>query len=225
MSNDLLTCAGSAIKAVDRLTVAGHAVIFTNPYDTDRENDFFTKSTDFDLSGRVDVSGHWHHNLDPTVPDPLGRATFRIEEEGIFAQLKLRDDETGQRVFKLAEADGLAWSSGSAQHLVRREKVGNANWIRRWPITEFSVLPRKAAAEPRAVVRALKSLSDALPLSPEQRARKIQAEMIKSRYERQRREFERSLHQDDQSEMADYYDALSRLELAKCELRRRRLGD
>jgi len=184
MKDELLTCAGSAIKAVDRLTIAGYAVLFTNPYDTDREGDFFTKATDFDLTGRLDVSGLWHHNLDPTVDEPLGRATFRIEDEGVLSQLTLRDDETGRRVFKLAESDQLAWSSGSAGHLVRKEKVSGGNWIRRWPITEFSVLPATAAAEPRAKVRALKSLSDALlvPLNHqrqlEQRAAQIYAETL-----------------------------------------------
>ncbi len=183
MSDDLLTSPGSAIKAVDRLTIAGYGVLFTNPYDTDREGDFFTKATDFDLSGRLDVSGLWHHNLDPTVDEPLGRAAFAIEEEGIHTQLKLRNDEVGQRVFKLAERGELAWSSGSAQHLVRKEKVGNAKWIRRWPVTEFSVLPAVAAAEPRATVRALKSLFDGLvaPLSQqqaEQRALQIYVDLL-----------------------------------------------
>ena len=80
----------------------------------------------------------------------------------------------GKRIFKLAERGELAWSSGSSSHQVRKERVGSAKWIARWPITEFSVLPRTAAAEPRAKVTALKSLADAavgsLIAGPNQRA-------------------------------------------------------
>ena len=168
--NDLLTAPGAAIKALNHHTVGGYAIMFTSPYDVDREGDWFSRDTGLDLDDRSSVTGYWHHLLDPSVPEPLGKATFEINDEGVFATLKLRNDDVGQRIFKLAEADRLSWSSGSASHLVRKEKVGNSNWIRRWPVVEFSVLGREDAAMPQAKVTALKSLSDALvvPLSHQQ---------------------------------------------------------
>jgi len=190
--NDLLTAPGAAIKALERQTIGGHAVLFTNPWSTDRENDFFTKDTDYDLVDRLSIRSLWHHGLDQTVSEPLGRATFVLQDEGIFAKLKLKNDEVGKRVFKLAERGELAWSSGSSAHLVRREKVGSANWLSVWPVTELSVLPTIAAAEPRAKVQALKSLSDAIaqPLcSPVTAAETERRTFLRLLAESERRQF------------------------------------
>jgi hypothetical protein len=192
--------------------------MFTSPWSTDRENEFFTKDSDYDLEDRLSIRALWHHGLDKTITEPLGRATYSVQDEGIFAQLKLKNDEVGNRIFKLAERGELAWSSGSSSHQVRKEQVGSATWLRVWPITELSVLPATAAAEPRARVQALKSLSIKPLIGSSRpqgyykdRAREIYVDLLKSQYERQRAEFERSQYADAKSEECAYYSAMAEL--------------
>ena len=225
MNDDLLTRPGAAIKAMAGGKVGGYAILFTDPTSPDRENDYFDQTTDFDLEDRRSVKAYWHHRLDKTVTDSLGRADFQILPQGVWAELKLQSDPVSHAIFELAERDELAWSSGSVPHMVRRKRVGNVNHVTEWPVIEFSVLHRTAAAEPRAKVTALKSLTDALvkPLinSAEQKARAIHAELIVSRYERLRDGIEKSLHDDDKTEMQKYYEAMSTLEIERCEERRR----
>jgi hypothetical protein len=70
-------------------------------------------------------------------------------------QLALRDAYE-KRIYGLAEAGKLGWSSGTAAHLVKREPVGGAMKIMHWPLgLDASLTP--TPAEPRNTVVALKA--------------------------------------------------------------------
>ena len=103
----------------------------------------------------------YHHGLDATLGlQKLGPVELKADEVGVWAeaQLKLRSDYE-RKILEMARAGKLGWSSGSASHLVRREKQSNGSHkILSWPIAEASLTP--APAEPRAQVVALKSLLD-----------------------------------------------------------------
>ena len=87
----------------------------------------------------------------------LGKADLRTDDAGVWAetQLALRDAYE-RRIYGLAEAGKLGWSSGTAAHLVKREPVGGAMKIMHWPLgLDASLTP--TPAEPRNTVVALKA--------------------------------------------------------------------
>jgi HK97 family phage major capsid protein len=66
-------------------------------------------------------------------------------------------DEYEKFIYGMAEAGKQGWSSGTASHLVEKEKSGKATWIRSWPLgLDASLTP--TPAEPRNGVQPLKSI-------------------------------------------------------------------
>jgi len=126
---------GSEIKAVDG-KVKGYAIRFGSPVDTDLESDYFTANTDF---GRPLKKGeqfkmnlYYHHGQDKNIKSyVIGSGVGTLDDKGI-------------------------WFSGSASHLVSREKQGKSFEIKSWPIAEISLTP--TPAESRNMVA--KCLSD-----------------------------------------------------------------
>jgi hypothetical protein len=57
----------------------------------------------------------------------------------------------------------------------------------------------------------------------EQKAAAMHAQLLQWQHEMRMKDIERSLHSDDKAEMFDFYNALPKLELQKCELRRLQL--
>ena len=201
---------GGHLKAIGSRTIAGFSVVFTDQWSTDRQNEFFNARSDLDLEGRTSIRAIWHHGKDPELKaSPLGRARFQLRPEGgLWAELALPANDTGTRIYELAEKGALAWSSGSSPHLVEREPVGTATWIKTWPVTEVSVCPASQAVEPRATIAALKSFYDTVIYSPlagllattrassvagyyRRRAAEIYAGLIKSQLEMQMSELDR----------------------------------
>lgn len=161
---------GNEVKALGGGKVGGYLVSFSSDADPDLTGDFFTAKTDF--GSHEQTLAFYQHGMDPKlarrVLDPA--AKMRVDEVGVWveAQLQLRDDYE-RAVYGLAEKGKLGWSSGTAAHLVEREPVGKAMWIKRWPLgLDASLTP--TPAEPRNSVVALKALA-ATPLSLETEAR------------------------------------------------------
>lgn len=161
-SVDTLVWFGGSVKALGNGRVGGHLVLFGSPEtpDASEERDYFTPDTDFDLEMTTKSRVLYQHGLDPKLGNrKIGVGELKIDDAGVWveAQLKLRD-EYEQAIYKLAEDGKLGWSSGTASHLVRRERQPNGtNKIVAWPLgLDASLTP--TPAEPRTKAVALKSL-------------------------------------------------------------------
>lgn len=159
---DTLVEFGSAAKALDNSgRVGGHLVRWGDAENTDISSyrDFFAKDTDHWAEFPAKVPVIYHHGQDGRLGlTRLGTAEIKADEAGLWieGQLNLRDDYE-RKVWEMVKAGKLGLSSGSAPHLVRREKQSNGSHkITSWPIVEASLTP--TPAEPRILVHALKSL-------------------------------------------------------------------
>lgn len=133
---DLILTYGGSIKALGDGKVGGHLVLFGNDESTDLIEEYFDNNTDFDISEGSRSSIYYDHGLDPTLKTrKLGDGSMEVDEAGVWieAQLSLRD-KYEKAVYSLVEANKLGWSSGTAPHLIEREKKGDATWIKRWPL-------------------------------------------------------------------------------------------
>lgn len=168
MEDETLIAYGGAVKALGNGRVGGYLVTFgdADTPDLSQERDFFDATTDY----AVELPGAkstvlYHHGLDVKMGKRrLGRGEMKMDEVGVWieAQLSVRD-EYERAVYEMAKAGKLGWSSGTAQHLVEREPVKNAdgkviaNRITHWPLgLDASLTPNPA--EPRCQAVALKSL-------------------------------------------------------------------
>lgn len=153
---------GSEIKSIDNGIVKGYAIRFGGPGDTDLEYDYFTPETDF---GRPLKSGdkfnlnlYYHHGQDNTLKSyVIGSGIAQMDDKGIWfeAQINLAD-EYGAMINELVKKGKLGYSSGSAAHLVEREKKSNSYFIKSWPIAEISLTPTPAESRNKVI----KSMKD-----------------------------------------------------------------
>jgi len=165
---DALVFYGGAVKALGDGLVGGYGVLFTTADDPDLQGDYFTKSTDLELSGRESLLAMWDHGLDSVLKRRrLGRAKYRVDDVGVWFETKLNEaDDYEKAVYGLAKAGKLGWSTGSAPHLVERVPVKKAFELKSWPIIEVSlthmpVEPRTAAIPLKSIAHVeLKSLLD-----------------------------------------------------------------
>lgn len=156
---DTLVYFGSEVKALGDGRVGGYLVRFSTADDPDISinRDFFTPETDFGELKQADV--YYQHGLDPVIGQRvIGKGDLKTDDVGVWieAQLSMRD-EYERAIYELAKSGKLGWSSGTLPHLVKREPVGNANRVVKWPIgLDASMTP--TPAEPRNGVVPLKSL-------------------------------------------------------------------
>lgn len=144
---------GGSVKALGDDTVGGYLVRFSSERDPDLIKDFFVRQTDFDTEFPGKSSVYYHHGLDGSLKKRNlardGKGRLEMDDIGVWVetQLALRDDYE-QKIYEMAQAGKLGWSSGTAMHLVEREKVGNAHKILRWPLgLDASLTP--TPCEPR----------------------------------------------------------------------------
>jgi len=164
-ANDTLVFFGSEVKALGDGRVGGYLVRFSGPDDPDLSpmRDFFTPQTYFGPRDGDGVDTYFHHAI-PVHPDlkALADRTFaplHITKDalGLFAETVLNlADDYDRKVYEMAQAGRLGWSSGAPSHLVRRRPVKGANEVTRWPIAEGSLTP--TPAEPRNRAYSLKAL-------------------------------------------------------------------
>lgn len=149
---------GEAVKATGNGIVGGYLVRFTTADDTDLAGDFFTKDTDFSLLS--DLSLTWYaHGLDPVVGKKhFAPSTLKTDDVGIWAEVQLDLRNRYERaIYGMAESQKMGWSSGAPGHLVEKEQVKDAYWIKTWPLgTDASLTP--APCEPRNMAMPMKSL-------------------------------------------------------------------
>ena len=147
------TAPGAALKAVETGDVEGLLVVFGNPDAVDLENEFFTRDTDF---GRLRETPIWLNHTQPVktasgvilVEEPVGYGALEITDEGVIIRGLL--DAKYRYLAQIAPEMG--WSSGTAAHLVMREAVGKATFIKRWLLgLDASITP--TPAEPRTMFR------------------------------------------------------------------------
>jgi len=147
------TAPGAALKAVETGDVEGLLVVFGNPDAVDLENEFFTRDTDF---GRLRETPIWLNHTQPVktasgvilVEEPIGYGALEITDEGVIIRGLL--DAKYRYLAQIAPEMG--WSSGTAAHLVMREAVGKATFIKRWLLgLDASITP--TPAEPRTMLR------------------------------------------------------------------------
>ncbi len=161
---ETLVVQGGEVKSLGEGKIGGYLVRFTAPKDTDLEGDFFDKNTDLGVMDGSNLPVYYQHGFDGQIKNRrIGRGTIKYDDTGLWleAQLEMRD-EYEQMIVKLAEEGKLGWSSGAAGHLVTRESVGKAWYIKSWPIAEASLTP--TPAEPRNNVVPIKSLITTLPV-------------------------------------------------------------
>lgn len=147
---------GGAVKALGDGKVGGYLVRFTSEDEPDLEGEFFTSATDFGKHASSPV--YYQHGMDPMLGKrSLGTGEMQPDEVGVWieTQLELRD-EYEQFIYRMAEAEKIGWSSGTASHLVERESQEKATWIRRWPLGLDATLTL-TPAEPKNVAVPLKS--------------------------------------------------------------------
>jgi hypothetical protein len=164
---------GGEVKALPDGRLGGYLIRFGNDQEPDLTGDYFTKDTDFGDTDKTDI--YWEHGMDRKIGKrKLAKGELRIDDIGVWVETQLqRRDKYEAAIYELAKAGKLGWSSGTAPHLVEREPVGKAWYIKTWPLgldASMTVTP----AEPRGTdIVPLKSLSldsdiDAIKLAPKE---------------------------------------------------------
>ena len=166
------------IKVNGKGLVSGYLVRFGSPSDTDLENEYFTKSTDFgvDLSNgkEAGIGLYYNHGMDSKIKtNKIGYAQIKMDDIGIWlrGQLDMADDYS-KMIYEMAKMGKLGLSSGAASHMVERERMGKSYQIKRWPVAEASLTP--TPAESRNMVAAKRYYDEMgrfVPLSREEMAR------------------------------------------------------
>lgn len=138
LDDDTAILEGYSVKAIGQADgwVGGYLVRFGGDGDLSEWRDMFTKQTDF---GRATKSDVWvHHRMLPGVGKRrlTNQAEIGMDDEGVFIKhlLDLRSAYE-RKLYELAQADKLGWSSGTAPHLVDRKALGDGrHQIDQWPL-------------------------------------------------------------------------------------------
>lgn len=154
-----LVISGSSVKSLGDNKFGGYLVTFSDYKNTDLSGEYFDKNTDFDLEFPGRSSSYYNHGLDVKLGRrKIGVADLKLDDVGIWAEIQLEERDEYEKVIAEMAANGkLGWSSGTAAHLVEKEPVGKAYYIKRWPLgLDASLTP--TPCEPRNTVMPLKSL-------------------------------------------------------------------
>ena len=162
---------GDAIKAEQTpngVKLGGYLVRFGDAQNTDLTGDYFTPNTDF---GPMSESTTWFnhrqpiklkkHDVQVKYTEPLPNAMLKRDDVGIFAEVVIEArNEYEQTIAELGLAGKLAWSSGTATHLVDRKNIKNNVFeITRWPLgLDASLTPTPAEFRHTNQVLPIKSL-------------------------------------------------------------------
>ena len=156
---DTMVYFGDAVKALGEGKVGGYLVRWGGNGDVDLTGDYFTKETDLGISEGDRLPVYYEHGYDPVIKSrKLGRGTIsRFDDVGVWfeAQLELRD-EYERKIYALAEAGKLGWSSQAGGSLVAKETGIGGTKIATWPLAEATLT--KSPAEYRNTAIPLKSI-------------------------------------------------------------------
>lgn len=159
--DDTVVSFGSSVKAMGEGLVKGQLVVFADENEPDLEKDFFDKATDYGPHEKSLV--FYNHGIDEHFgKSPLKNiGHLKVDDTGVWMehQLDMRD-EYEQMIYELAEQGKLGLSSGTAPHLIERERKGSSYHIKKWYLgIDASYTP--TPAEPKTGVMPLKSFTDA----------------------------------------------------------------
>lgn len=131
--------AGGSIKALGDGKLGGYLVRFGGEAKTDLSGEYFTKDTNFmvDFSeGDVPSLSWYDHAMDETLgKKALPRSYMKVMDDGIWAEIQMNmHDKYEKKIYELGKGGFLGWSSGTAPHLIEREKTGKSVWIKTWPL-------------------------------------------------------------------------------------------
>ena len=136
--SDSLVAFGSPVKFLDeaKTRIGGFLVRYTGPGDPDLYGDFFTKDTDFghDSLDGLNLRLYYEHGFDGHFKSaPIGNGSVESKDAGLWFEAQLASaDEYAEYVRELIDAGKLGYSSGAVGHLVERESMGKAYWIKRF---------------------------------------------------------------------------------------------
>lgn len=128
---------GYAVKSLSEPgMVGGYLVKFGGDGDLSQWRDVFTKQTNFGKHTKTDV---WvHHRMLPGLGKQqlTNQAELGMDDEGVFVKhlLDLRKSYEA-KLYSMAQAGKLGWSSGTAPHLVDRKALGDG----RHEITQWTL--------------------------------------------------------------------------------------
>jgi hypothetical protein len=152
----------------DKGSFGGFLNVFSNPSSPDLERDYFDKETDFWLNnGEGKSAVIYAHGSDKELGTTRlddGFASLVMKDAGVWLETQLKKrNKYEEMVHQLAKKGKLGLSSGTASHLVEREKVdakGNkpVNHIKQWPLGLDATLT-PTPAEPRTSVTPLKDIT------------------------------------------------------------------
>ena len=179
---DTMVYFGDAVKALGEGKVGGYLVRWGGDGDVDLTGDYFTKETDLGISEGDRLPVYFEHGYDPVIKSRrLGRGQIeRFDDIGVWfeAQLELRD-EYERKIYELAEAGKLGWSSQAGGSLVAKESGLGGTRIATWPLAEATLT--KSPAEYRNTAIPMKSIyPDAEEAQEVTHEEEIMAEEIKT---------------------------------------------
>jgi HK97 family phage major capsid protein len=179
---DTMVYFGDAVKALGEGKVGGYLVRWGGEGDVDLTGDYFTKETDLGISEGDRLPVYFEHGYDPVIKSRrLGRGQIeRFDDIGVWfeAQLELRD-EYERKIYELAEAGKLGWSSQAGGSLVAKESGLGGTRIATWPLAEATLT--KSPAEYRNTAIPMKSIyPDAEEAQEVTHEEEIMAEEIKT---------------------------------------------
>lgn len=157
---------GANVKALADGRVGGYLVLFSGPNDPDVSSmrDYFTKETDYGTHTLTDV--YYSHGLDKALGKRrLGKnqGQLKVDDVGVWVETQLDlADKYEKAIHAMAKQGKLGWSSGTASHLVERQKVGQSHWIKYWPLgLDASLTPAPAEGRTKeTIITSLKSYLD-----------------------------------------------------------------
>lgn len=139
--------------------VGGYGVVFGG---NDMVGDYFTADTDFwfDRLTECPMVLYQHGGDGMMKRTVVGQVVAkRVDNVGLWIEAQITTSKKYVDAIRaLVEKGVLGWSSGAVGYLVDRVKTGDRQWLKSWPIAEFSLTP--TPAEPRTLgVRAVKALA------------------------------------------------------------------
>jgi HK97 family phage major capsid protein len=152
-ASEPLKALGDIDNNPDLVRVGAYAVRFSGPDEKDLTGEYFTKATNFGKNEGNGADVMFNHgepigdkSIFKKIADIAFEAAKAVKDDiGIFVETVLDlADEYQKAIFDLIQAGKLAWSTGSASHVIKKAEDGQ---ILRWPIVEVSFTP--VPAEPR----------------------------------------------------------------------------
>lgn len=130
------------------INAGGYLIAFSSALSPDLENDYFDHKTDIGSQSTVPV--YLDHGQDSLAgKQRIGTGRLRVDYQGVQIAATLNmPNRLGASIKRLLADDVLSWSSGSAGHLVERERVGGAYHVVSWPIVEASLVVEPAGGTP-----------------------------------------------------------------------------